>query len=51
MSNVEEEMEHLHIEESQTGKLGTLKGVRPVRVRLSRNLRSKEGKARLLQSI
>src|SRR5262249_43744799 len=38
-------------EESQTGTLGTLKGVRPVWGRLSRNLHSKESKARLFQSI
>ena len=38
-------------EESQTGTLGTLKGVRPVWGRLSRNLHSKECKARLFQSI
>jgi hypothetical protein len=52
MINVAEEMKHLHKKgRNRIGTLGTLKGVRPVWGRLSRNLHSKESKARLFQSI
>jgi hypothetical protein len=51
MINVAEEMKHPHRGGNRIGTLDTLKGVRPVWGRLSRNLHSKECKARLFQSI
>jgi hypothetical protein len=51
MINVAEEMKQLNKEDVRLERCGTLKGVRPVWGRLSRNLLLKGSKALLFQTI